>query len=195
MISSSLVNHTHLESNNNNMPSNDLVMASMAQVAPVSQSESTMLPVNISTGPIYNTAPDLSHYIDYSNGQQLASHSPVNGCTVSNNGTTINGTSVAYNSASNPSTTTPVTVSPANHTNANSHSAQNVHSTAEYLQQLLKDRARLAAFPGTFLHAERLLDVGKCSSYVNYCLPQLFPSACHHTLLIRSYSLLYLNQL
>lgn len=37
----------------------------------------------------------------------------------------------------------------------------NIHSTAEYLQQLLKDRARLAAFPGTFLHAERLLDLGK----------------------------------
>ncbi|XP_017491480.1 PREDICTED: protein held out wings-like, partial [Rhagoletis zephyria] len=33
-----------------------------------------------------------------------------------------------------------------------------VHSTAEYLQQLLKDRARLTAFPGTFIHAERLLD-------------------------------------
>lgn len=36
-----------------------------------------------------------------------------------------------------------------------------VHSTAEYLQQLLKDRAKLAAFPGTFLHAERLLDTGE----------------------------------
>lgn len=40
-----------------------------------------------------------------------------------------------------------------------------IHSTAEYLQQLLKDRARLAAFPGTFLHAERLLDAGKLSYF------------------------------
>lgn len=43
-----------------------------------------------------------------------------------------------------------------------------VHSTAEYLQQLLKDRARLTAFPGTFIHAERLLDAGKLY-FVLFC--------------------------
>lgn len=52
----------------------------------------------------------------------------------------------------------------ANGSNGNqsaSHQPGNIHSTAEYLQQLLKDRARLGAFPGTFIHAERLLDAGK----------------------------------
>lgn len=43
----------------------------------------------------------------------------------------------------------------------------NIHSTAEYLQQLLKDRARLSAFPGTFLHAERLLELGKSNCFIN----------------------------
>lgn len=45
--------------------------------------------------------------------------------------------------------------------NGNGGGPGTVHSTAEYLQQLLKDRARLTAFPGTFIHAERLLDAGK----------------------------------
>lgn len=69
----------------------------------------------------------------------------------------------------------------ANGSNGNqsaSHQPGNIHSTAEYLQQLLKDRARLGAFPGTFIHAERLLDAGKfthvlsLSPFLEHLIPQ-----------------------
>lgn len=37
----------------------------------------------------------------------------------------------------------------------------NTHSIADYLAQLLKDRKQLSAFPGVFVHVERLLDEGR----------------------------------
>lgn len=39
--------------------------------------------------------------------------------------------------------------------------ANNTHSIADYLAQLLKDKKQLAAFPSVFIHVERLLDEGK----------------------------------
>lgn len=39
--------------------------------------------------------------------------------------------------------------------------ANNSHSIADYLAQLLKDKKQIAAFPNVFIHMERLLDEGK----------------------------------
>lgn len=48
-----------------------------------------------------------------------------------------------------------------NFSGLNNSNSTNVHSIAEYLQQLLKDRVRLSSFPGAFFHADRLIENGK----------------------------------
>lgn len=71
-----------------------------------------------------------------------------------------------------------VNVSPSGSSHSKSHFSHRVHhghphhsqqqhvntnSIAEYLQQLIKERAKLTSCPGMYVHCERLIDVGKSS--------------------------------
>lgn len=60
-------------------------------------------------------------------------------------------------SSANQSTTSPISGIQSSH---NSGQQGTIQGTAQYLAQLLKDKKALSAFPGLFLHIERLLDEG-----------------------------------
>ena len=55
--------------------------------------------------------------------------------------------------------------------------ANNTHSIADYLAQLLKDKKQLAAFPSVFIHVERLLDEGK-TFFLTFVLLQMHLLRC-----------------
>ncbi|KAH7644687.1 protein held out wings-like [Dermatophagoides farinae] len=103
-----------------------------------------------------------------SNGNQIP-NSPATSCmsqqsssSSSNYGHNNNNNNHHFNGQNRLSSSSSSSSSLLNHNNhSNNHNNndnQTVHSLAEYLQQLLKDRQRLAAFPGTFLHIDRLID-------------------------------------
>lgn len=67
-----------------------------------------------------------------------------------------------FSGYSNNQNNSPASPSASNNSATATTSAQ-MHCTADYLSQLLKDRKQLAAFPNVFLHIERLLDDGELS--------------------------------
>lgn len=60
-----------------------------------------------------------------------------------------------------------------NNNNNNNNQNSNMHTTADYLAQLLKDQKQVSAFPGVFYQVERLLNEGEYLPFPSFLCQQV----------------------